>query len=144
MEFLVDNITLTNNPNVVIDALDEHFSRISKIYELYSNIKNIEEVDHDKVFKFIAKSLDNNALEDFVKNINKLLQDEKSIKDCLIIEQKMKKYKLNDVISQDYDNIDVIEDQVLLKNILELCSIKQDFIEPKVVVAFILQMLIKY
>ncbi len=137
MEFLVDNITLTNNPNVVIDALDEHFSRISKIYELYSNIKNIEEVDHDKVFKFIAKSLDNNALEDFVKNINKLLQDEKSIKDCLIIEQKMKKYKLNDVISQDYDNIDVIEDQVLLKNILELCSIKQDFIEPKVVVAFI-------
>jgi len=58
MEFLVDNIKLSSNPNNVIDALNEHFSYISKIYELYNNIKNLDEIDYDKAFKFISKSLD--------------------------------------------------------------------------------------
>ena len=49
----------------------------------------------------------------------------------------MKKYKLNDVIEQDSDDLQNISDNILLKNIIELCTIKQKLITPKCVLDFI-------
>ena len=137
VQFLVDNIKLANSPNTVIDALDEHFSYISKIYELNNNIKDLEGFNYDNAFKFIAKSLDNKNLESVTNDINKILSDEGTVQDCLNIESKMKKYTLNDVINQDYNNLDNIQNTVLLNNMIELCTIKQKDVKSITILKFI-------
>lgn len=137
VKFLVDNIKLADNPDVVIDALNEKFNYISKIYELNNNIKDLEKFNYDKAFKFIAKSLDNKNLESVTNDINKILSDKGTIQDCLNIESKMKKYTLNDVINQNYNNLDNISNNVLLNNMIELCTIKQNDIKSATVLKFI-------
>lgn len=137
VQFLVDNIKLANSPNTVIDALDEHFSYISKIYELNRNIKDLEGFNYDKAFKFIGKSFDNKNLETVTDDINRILSDKGTIQDCLSIESKMKKYTLNDVINQNYNNLDNISNNVLLNNMIELCTIKQNDIKSATVLKFI-------
>lgn len=137
VQFLVDNIKLANSPNIVIDALDEHFSYISKIYELNRNIKDLEGFNYDKAFKFIGKSFDNKNLETVTDDINRILSDKGTIQDCLNIESKMKKYTLNDVINQNYNNLDNISNNVLLNNMIELCTIKQNDIKSATVLKFI-------
>lgn len=137
VQFLVDNIKLANSPNTVIDALDEHFSYISKIYELNRNIKDLEGFNYDKAFKFIGKSFDNKNLETVTDDINRILSDKGTIQDCLNIESKMKKYTLNDVINQNYNNLDNISNNVLLNNMIELCTIKQNDIKSATVLKFI-------
>ena len=137
VQFLVDNIKLANSPNIVIDALDEHFSYISKIYELNRNIKDLEGFNYDKAFKFIGKSFDNKNLETVTDDINRILSDKGTIQDCLNIESKMKKYTLNDVINQNYNNLDNISNNVLLNNMIELCTIKQNDIKSATFLKFI-------
>ena len=137
VQFLVDNIKLANSPNIVIDALDEHFSYISKIYELNRNIKDLEGFNYDKAFKFIGKSFDNKNLETVTDDINRILSDKGTIQDCLNIESKMKKYTLNDIINQNYNNLDNISNNVLLNNMIELCTIKQNDIKSATVLKFI-------
>lgn len=73
VQFLVDNIKLANSPNIVIDALDEHFSYISKIYELNRNIKDLEGFNYDKAFKFIEKALQNIDDVEYITSIDQLL-----------------------------------------------------------------------
>ena len=137
VQFLVDNIKLANSPNTVIDALDEHFSYISKIYELNRNIKDLEGFNYDKAFKFIGKSFDNKNLETVTDDINRILSDKGTIQDCLNIESKMNKYTLNDVINQNYNNLDNISNNVLLNNMIELCTIKQNDIKSATALKFI-------
>lgn len=137
LDFLVDNITLSSNPNTVIDAIDEHFSRISKIYELYNNTKNLEGLDCEKVFKYIAKSLNNCTLESAAKYVNKILSNDGTVKDFLNIESRVKNYNFSDILKQNNSDIDNISNHVLLKNILELCGIKQTLSNQKVVLNFI-------
>ena len=49
----------------------------------------------------------------------------------------MKKYTLNDVINQNYNNLDNISNNVLLNNMIELCTIKQNDIKSATVLKFI-------
>lgn len=135
--FLVKNIGLSENPDEVIDALNEYFSSISEIHELYNKIKHIDNINYDKAFKFIGKTLDNYKLDDTINNLNKILENEESIEDILKIESKMKKYTLNDAINQNYINLDNISDNVLLKNVIELCAIKQKIIKSEIVLKFV-------
>lgn len=137
VQFLVDNIKLANSPNTVIDALDEHFNYISKIYELNRNIKDLEGFNYDKAFKFIGKSFDNKNLVTVTDDINRILSDKGTVKDCLDIELKMHKHTLKDVIEQDSENIDTIENTILLENIIELCANKQKLLDSKTVLNFI-------
>lgn len=137
VQFLVDNIKLANSPNTVIDALDEHFSYISKIYELNRNIKDLEGFNYDKAFKFIGKSFDNKNLGTVTDDINRILSDKGTVQDCLDIELKMHKHTLKDVIEQDSENIDTIENTTLLENIIELCANKQKLLDSKTVLNFI-------
>ncbi|MCI9038395.1 MAG: hypothetical protein HFJ29_00705 [Clostridia bacterium] len=137
VQFLVDNIKLANSPNTVIDALDEHFSYISKIYELNRNIKDLEGFNYDKAFKFIGKSFDNKNLGTVTDDINRILSDKGTVQDCLDIELKMHKYTLKDIIEQDSENIDTIENTTLLENIIELCANKQKLLDSKTVLNFI-------
>ena len=142
VEFLVDYIHMSPNPDEVITELDENFTRIGKVYELNSNIKGLENCNFDNAYAFMAKCLDNGDLERMKYVINNILSDEDSVKDCLNIEEKMSKYNLVDVIECDVD--DMIDEEMasvemveksdknsitnnftLLKNLVELCVIKQ-------------------
>jgi len=136
-DFLVNKIELANNPNDAIDALHEHFSRISKIFDLYDNIRDLDDINYDKVFEFIAKSLDNSSLVEATNDLNILLGEDETINDCLSIESKMKKYNLIDYIEQNNNNLENISDNILLRNIIELCSIKQNMLEAEHVLNFI-------
>ena len=128
--FLVNNIKLSENPNEVIDALDEYFSKISKIYELYNNIRDIDDINYDKAFKFMGKILDNYELSNVIDNLNKILENEESVEDTLKIESKMKKYTLDDLIKENCNNLDNISNNILIKNMIELSSFKQKSLEP--------------
>ena len=155
VQFLVDNINLSSNPNEVIKELDENFTRIGKVYELNKNIKNLNNFDYDKAYEFMGKCLDNGDLDRMVYVINSILSDNKTVQDCLNIEEKMSNYDLVDVIECDVDDIIACEEEeenkvdtddssdksienakllknnyVLLKNILEICTIKQDVLAP--------------
>ena len=50
---------------------------------------------------------------------------------------KNEKYTLNDVINQNYNNLDNISNNVLLNNMIELCTIKQNDIKSATVLKFI-------
>lgn len=128
--FLVNNIKLSENPDEVIDALNEYFSKVSKIFELYNNIKNIDDINYDKAFKFIGKTLDNYELSNVIDNLNKILENEKSVEDILKIESKMKRYKLDDLIKENCNNLENILNHILIKNMIELSSFKQKSLEP--------------
>lgn len=135
--FLVNTIELSENPDEVIDALDEHFNSISEIYELYNKTKDIDNINYDKAFKFIGKTLDNYKLDNAIDNLNKMLENEESIENILKIESKMKNYTLKDVINQNSNNLYNISNHVLLNNMIKLCTIKQNDIESTNVLKFI-------
>ncbi len=117
VQFLVDYIYMSPDPNEVIVELDENFNRIGNIYELNKNIKGLKNLDFDKAYKFIAKCLDNSDLNKVVYVINSILSDDNSIKDCINIEKKMKKYSLLDVIEYNVDQILELENAKLGINI---------------------------
>ena len=108
---------MSPDPNEVIVELDENFNRIGNIYELNKNIKGLKNLDFDKAYKFIAKCLDNSDLNKVVYVINSILSDDNSIKDCINIEKKMKKYSLLDVIEYNVDQILELENAKLGINI---------------------------
>lgn len=135
--FLVNNIELSENPDEVIDALNEHFNSISEIYELYNKTKGIDNINYDKAFKFIGKTLDNYKLDNAIDNLNKMLENEENIENILKIESKMKNYTLKDVINQNSNNLDNISNNVLLNNMIEMCTIKQNAIESTNALRFI-------
>ena len=171
VHFLVNNINLASNPTEIIEELDENFTRIGKVLELNNNIQNLDNLDYDKAYSFIAKCLDNSDLDRMVNVINNILSNENSVQNCLNIEEKMNNYNLVDVIECDVDDIITAEDEsvktaeanevseanetneledaqsqeeiksalenakmfegnyVLLKNIIELCAVKQEEID---------------
>ena len=152
VHFLVNNINLSSKPTEVIEELDENFTRIGKVYELNKNIQNLENLDYDKAYSFIGKCLDNGDLDRMVNVINNILSEENSVENCLKIEEKMNNYNLVDVIECNVDDIITAEENAeqlsedvnitsalenakildgnytLLKNILELCAIKQTYV----------------
>ena len=155
VHFLIEKINLSSKPTEVIQELDENFTRIGKVYELNKNIQNLENLDYDKAYSFIAKCLDNGDLDRMVNVINTILSDENSVDNCLKIEEKMNNFNLIDVIECDVDDILTAEENtnqeqtqpdediapalenakilngnyVLLKNIVEICAIKQTLID---------------
>ncbi len=145
VQFLVDYIGLASNPTEVIMELDENFTRIGKIYELNRNIKGLSNLDYDVAYKFLAKCLDNGDFDRMVTVINTILSDDDSVENCLSIEERMNNYNLVDVIECDVDDM-VSEEQTsascienaklldgnytLLKNIMEICAVKQENINP--------------
>lgn len=164
VQFLVNNISLSSNPDEVIIELDDNFNRIGKVYELNKNIKNLDNLDYESAYKFLAKCLDNGNLARMVTVINTILSDNNSVEDCIKIEEKMTNYSLIDVIECNADDIvnyekdnsetsETIENSenkesienakliennyVLIKNIIEICSIKQEEIAPEDSIKFI-------
>lgn len=135
--FLVNNIRLSEKPNEIIDALDEYFSKISKVYELYNNIKDIDDINYDKAFKFIGKVLDNYEFNNVIDNFNKILENDKVVEDILKIESKMKKYTLDELIKENCNNLDNISNNTLIKNMIELSTYKQNELESKLVLKLI-------
>ena len=152
VHFLVDNINLSSKPTEVIEELDENFTRIGKVIELNRNIQNLDNLDYDKAYSFIGKCLDNGDFDRMVNVVNNILSDENSVEGCLKIEEKMENYNLVDVIECDVDDIitaeentSVVDDSqaqediesalenaklldnnyVLLKNLIEICAVKQ-------------------
>ena len=170
VQFLVNNINLSSNPTEVINELDDNFTRIGKVYELNKNIKDLDNLDYDVAYQFMAKCLDNGDFDRMVNVINMILSDEDSIEDCLKLEEKMSNYNLIDVIEcnvddmvdydernnseiKDYDaqensedaenqtsieNAKMIEgNYTLIKNMLELCTIKQQELAEEDVIKFV-------
>lgn len=152
VHFLVDNINLSSKPTEVIEELDENFTRIGKVIELNRNIQNLDNLDYDKAYSFIGKCLDNGDFDRMVNVVNNILSDENSVEGCLKIEEKMENYNLIDVIECDVDDIITAEENtsvdddsqaqediesalenaklldnnyVLLKNLIEICAVKQ-------------------
>lgn len=152
VHFLVDNINLSSKPTEVIEELDENFTRIGKVIELNRNIQNLDNLDYDKAYSFVGKCLDNGDFDRMVNVVNNILSDENSVEGCLKIEEKMENYNLVDVIECDVDDIitaeentSVVDDSqaqediesalenaklldnnyVLLKNLIEICAVKQ-------------------
>ena len=152
VHFLVDNINLSSKPTEVIEELDENFTRIGKVIELNRNIQNLDNLDYDKAYSFIGKCLDNGDFDRMVNVVNNILSDENSVDGCLKIEEKMENYNLVDVIECDVDDIITAEENtsvdddsqaqediesalenaklldnnyVLLKNLIEICAVKQ-------------------
>lgn len=133
VQFLVNNIALASDPNVVIEELDLNFTRIGRIYELNRNIKGLDNLNLDKAYSFMAKCLDNGDLDRMVLVINAILSDEDMkvatnndadsvvsnesenalINDCLNIEARMSNYNLIDVVEYNVDSInsDKIQEQ---------------------------------
>ena len=155
VQFLVNNISLASNPTEVITELDDNFTRIGKVYELNRNIKGLENLDYDVAYKFMAKCLDNGDLDRMVNVINSILSDEDSVESCLNIEEKMSNYTLVDVIECNVDDLMSVTNEnqqteesleentnsienaqllegnyTLLKNLIEVCSAKQEYVEP--------------
>ena len=133
VQFLVNYINLSSNPNEVITELDENFTRIGKVYELNKNIKGLDNLDYDKAYSFIAKSVDNGDLDRVVKVINKILSDEDSVESTIKIEEKMTNFNLVDVVECNVDDIldETFEgNKTLLKNLVEVASVKQKDIDP--------------
>ena len=117
VQFLVNNIGLASNPNMVIEELDENFTRIGRVYELNRNIKDLSNLDYDKAYSFMAKCLDNGDLDRMVIVMNSILSDDDVpavedtisenvlINDCLSIEERMDKYNLVDVVEYNVDSL---------------------------------------
>ena len=138
VDFLVDNIEMADNSNEVIDALEEHFKIITKIVELYNKAKEIKSINYDKLFKVIAKFLDNiKEINNVVKYINGILSNKESVDDFLKIEKEMKKYNLINIIEEDYNMIEDISNPILLRNIIEVISLKTKIIDSKKTLRFI-------
>ena len=176
VQFLVDNIALSSNPTEVINELDDNFTRIGKVYDLYENIQGLENLDYDVAYKFISKCLDNSDLDKMVNVMNNILSNESSVENCISIEKNMNNYNLVDVIecnvddiidydymnkkknakqedseSEDEEDVDDNKDSeenveneaayenakfiegnyTLLKNLLEVCSVKQQYLAPE-------------
>ena len=133
VQFLVDYINLSSNPNEVIQELDENFTRIGKVYELNKNIKNLDNLDNEKAYDFIAKCINNSDLDKIVNIFNKILSDEDSVEGCLKIEEKMLEYNLIDVVECNVDDIlsGAFEgNTTLLKNLVDVASSKQTDLDP--------------
>lgn len=146
VQFLVNNISLSSNPTEVIEELDENFTRIGKVYELNKNIKGIENLDTDKAYSFIGKCINNGDLDKAVTIFNKILSDEDSVSDCLKIEEKMTEYNLKDIIECNVD--DILDDKfegnsILLKNLIEVASYKQEQLDPTDVMKLVETALVK-
>ena len=117
VQFLVNNIGLASNPNMVIEELDENFTRIGRVYELNRNIKGLSNLDYDKAYSFMAKCLDNGDLDRMVIVMNSILSDDDVpavedaisenalINDCLSIEERMDNYNLVDVVEYNVDSL---------------------------------------
>lgn len=145
VNFLVNYIEYSSNPEEVIMELEENFTRISKIYELIMNVKKIPNIELERVYEFIAKCLDNGNIDNMIIDFNKILLEENMYEYCLNIEEKMNKYNLKDVIEYDvdclfdlkkqegnndfYEYAKTIKNVQLLNNLLHLCVEKQDIID---------------
>ena len=110
VHFLVDHIQLASNPTEVIEELDDNFTRIGKVYELYNNIQGLDNLDYDKAYAFIGKCIDNGDFDRAVNIINTILSDENTVENCVSIESKMENYSLNDVIECNVDDIITAEE----------------------------------
>lgn len=133
VQFLVNNIGLASNPTEVIKELDENFNRIGKVYELNKNIQGLDNLDYNYAYNFLAKCLDNGDLDRMVNITNSILSDENSVEGYLNILDRMKNYNIVDIIECNVDDIlDGVfkENNILLKNLIELASNKQDSIDP--------------
>ena len=151
VSFLVNNIGLAEDPNEIIEELDDNFTRISKVYELNKNIQNLEKIDLDFAYDFFAKCFDNGNVDRMIVDFNKMLLDEDSAEMCLDIESRMENYSLKDVVEYDVDCIDYmdsnsnendeenkdyieyakkINNYTMLKNLLIVSVSKQDELAP--------------
>ena len=133
VQFLVNNIKLSSKPTEVIEELDENFNRIGKVYELNNNIKDLENLEYDKAYAFMAKCVDNGDIDKMVNVLNAILSDENSVESYLHIEEKMNNYSTIDLIECNVD--DIIDnkfegDKILLKNLIEVASNRQDVLDP--------------
>ena len=66
VDFLVDYIDLSNNPNDVINTLSKHFTKISRIDSLIHMLMNIE-YDEDNAGIKLAKLVGNCKIEVIIK-----------------------------------------------------------------------------
>ena len=133
VQFLVSNVKLSSKPTEVIEELDENFNRIGKVYELNKNIKDLENLDYDKAYNFMAKCVDNGDIDKMVSVMNAILSDENSVESYLHIEEKMSNYNTIDLIECNVDDIldNAFEgDKILLKNLIEVASNRQDVLDP--------------
>ncbi len=145
VQFLVNNIKLSSNPDEIIEELDDNFNRISKVYELNKSIQELQgSINYEQAYAFLAKCIDNGSTDRMIIDFNKILSDKDSYDICLKIESKMEKYNLKDVIEYD---VDVLEDMSnlttkedieyaeyinninILKNLVNICVNKQESIE---------------
>lgn len=133
VQFLVNNVKLSSKPTEVIEELDDNFNRIGKVYELNANIKNLENLDYDKAYSFIAKCIDNGDIDKMVSVMNHILSDEDSVESYIHIEEKMNNYSFIDLVECDVDDIldGVFEgNKTVLKNLIDIASGKQDVLDP--------------
>lgn len=135
VQFLVNNIKLSSKPTEVIEELNDNFNRIGKVYELNKNINDVklENLDYDAAYSFLAKCIDNGDIDKMVSIVNKILSDEGSVESFIHIEEKMKNYSAIDLIECNVDDIlDGVFDtnKILIKNLVEVASYRQDVIDP--------------
>ena len=121
MEFLVDYIDLSNDPDDVINTLNAHFTKISRIENLIHMLMNIE-YDEDNAGIKLAKLVDNCKIEVIIKIItNEWGADEVHKEKLIKLFSKSEKYSNYELIHRVNENKESVNKNDLLI-MLEFCE----------------------
>lgn len=121
VDFLVDYIDLSNNPNDVINTLSKHFTKISRIDSLIHMLMNIE-YDEDNAGIKLAKLVGNCKIEVIIKVITDEWRTDDVYKEKLIrLLSKSEKYSNYELIHCVNENKESINKNDLL-TMLEFCE----------------------
>lgn len=121
VEFLVDYIDLSNEPNDVINILSAHFTRISKVEKLIHMLMNIE-YDEDNASTKLGKFIDNCEVDVIVKIISDEWRADDVHKEKLVrLLSKSEKYSNHELLYRVDENKESINKNDLL-TMLEFCG----------------------
>ncbi len=121
LEFLVDYIDLSNDPDDVINTISAHFISISKVAQLIHMLMNIE-YDEDNASTKLAKFIDNCVVDVIIKIISDEWRKDDIHKEKLVrVLSKSEKYSIHEIIHRINENKENINKTDLLL-MLEFCG----------------------
>jgi hypothetical protein len=123
VNFLIDYMHLSKNPNSVIGALNKKFNWISRTADLIIKISEVANIDNEAAANLIAKFFDNkDELKYIADCLIKVLNNNNNYPFILLALSKTKVHLVGEIIEYMSRNIDDLVDERVLFNLLSICK----------------------
>lgn len=122
VNFLVNNINISNNPNSNIRSLGKHYKYISTMDDLIKKCVTNDNIDKNIAIEVVSKFIKNMDINNISSSVIEAAKSAETFNFISIILLNDDVHKLGDIIDASSKQLIITSPIVIIKNLLEFCS----------------------